>query len=129
MAPNERARASGRPYTIVRPGWFDYNDTGQHRLELLQGDTRQAGDPGDGVVARRQIAEVLVRSLGSEAANRKTFELVAMRGPAPSDLDSLFAGLEPDAPGALDACRDSANMPLAQEPGRVRDDLARLTAR
>jgi hypothetical protein len=80
-------------------------------------------------VARRQIAEVLVRSLASEAANRETFELVAERGPAPLDLDSLFANLEPDAPGALDARRDSANMPLAQEPDRVREDLARLTAR
>jgi len=122
-------RASGRPYTIVRPGWFDYNGADQHRLLMLQGDTRQAGDSSDGVVARRQIAEVLVRSLASEAANRKTFELVAERGPAPSNLDSLFADLEPDAPGTLDACRDSANMPLAQEPVRVRDDLARLTAR
>jgi uncharacterized protein YbjT (DUF2867 family) len=33
-------RSSGRPYTIVRPGWFDYNDPDQHRLVLLQGDTR-----------------------------------------------------------------------------------------
>ena len=54
-------RASGRPYTIVRPGWFDYNEPDQHRLVLLQGDTRQAGDPGDGVVARRQIASVSFR--------------------------------------------------------------------
>jgi len=122
-------RASGRPYMIVRPGWFDYNDTDQHRLVFLQGDTRHAGDPSDGVVARRQIAEALVRSLASEAANRKTFELVAERGPAPLELDSLFAKLEPDAPGALDACRDSANMPLTQEPDRVRDDLVRVTPR
>ena len=122
-------RASGRPYTIVRPGWFDYNEADQHRLLMLQGDARQTGDPSDGVVARRQIAEVLVRSLASESANRKTLELVAERGPAPSDLDPLFADLEPDAPDALDACHDSANMPLAQEPVRVRDDLARLTAR
>lgn len=34
------------------------------------------------VIARRQIAEVLVRSLTSEAATRKTFELVADRGVA-----------------------------------------------
>ena len=59
-------RASGLPYTIVRPGWFDYNAPDEHRLVLLQGDTRQAGDPSDGVVARRQIAEVLVRSLSSD---------------------------------------------------------------
>ena len=57
-------RASGMPYTIVRPGWFDYNGPDEHRLVLLQGDTRQAGDPSDGVIARRQIAEILVRSLG-----------------------------------------------------------------
>jgi uncharacterized protein YbjT (DUF2867 family) len=53
-------RASALPYTIVRPGWFDCNAADQHRLVFLQGDTRHAGDPSDGVVARRQIAEGLV---------------------------------------------------------------------
>jgi hypothetical protein len=52
-------RRSGLSYTIVRPGWFDYNKADEHRLTLLQGDRRQAGDPSDGVIARRQIAEVL----------------------------------------------------------------------
>ena len=33
-------RSSGHVYTIVRPGWFDYNAPDQHRLNLLQGDTR-----------------------------------------------------------------------------------------
>jgi uncharacterized protein YbjT (DUF2867 family) len=36
-------RASGMPYTIVRPGWFDYNAKDQHWLVLLQGDRRHAG--------------------------------------------------------------------------------------
>jgi uncharacterized protein YbjT (DUF2867 family) len=121
-------RASGMPYTIVRPGWFDYNDSDQHRLVLLQGDTRKAGNPSDGVVARSQIAETLVRSLVSEAAAGKTFELVAERGPAPEDFDALFASLEADTPGALDAIRDAPNMPLAQEPERVREAMRRLTA-
>ena len=58
-------RASGLPYTIVRPGWFDYNKSDEHRLVLLQGDTRQAGNSSDGAVSRRQIAEVLVHSLTS----------------------------------------------------------------
>ncbi|MFL6448032.1 MAG: hypothetical protein ACJ746_10130 [Bryobacteraceae bacterium] len=40
---------------------------------FLQGDTRHAGNPSDGVIARRQIAQVLVASLTSEAALRKTF--------------------------------------------------------
>jgi uncharacterized protein YbjT (DUF2867 family) len=122
-------RASGLPYTIVRPGWFDYNAADQHRLVLLQGDTRQAGDPSDGVVSRAQIAQVLVRSLASASATRKTFELVAERGPATEDFDALFAALDADTAGELDAVRDAPNMPLPQEPERVREDLRQVIAR
>lgn len=116
-------RASGLPYTIVRPGWFDYNGPDEHQLVLLQGDKRHAGDPSDGAVARRQIAEVLVHALGSDQALRKTFELVATHGEAPTDFDALFAPLDGDPPGALDGVHDMANMPLEKEPQRVRDDL------
>ncbi|HWI00376.1 MAG TPA: SDR family oxidoreductase [Propionibacteriaceae bacterium] len=121
-------RASGRPYTIVRPGWFDYNDPDQHRPVLLQGDTRQAGNPSDGAIARSQIAQILVSSLGSETAVSKTFELVAERGPAPDDLNPLFAALEADPPGALDGVHDTNNMPLENEPHNVRADLETLAA-
>lgn len=125
-------RASGLPYTIVRPGWFDYNAAGQQRLVALQGDTRHQGTPADGVVSRRQIAQVLVNSLTSPASERKTLELVAEHGAATTDFDALFAVLAPDAPdahGALDGVRDADNMPLAQEPQRVRDDLRDAVAR
>jgi hypothetical protein len=54
---------------------------------------------------------------------RKTFELVATKGPAPEDFDALFAHLDPDPQGALDGVRDMANMPVEDEPQRVRDDL------
>ncbi len=64
-------RSSGLPYTIVRPGWFDYNKADEHQLVFLQGDTRQAGNSSDGVIARRQITEVLSGSLTSNAALRK----------------------------------------------------------
>jgi uncharacterized protein YbjT (DUF2867 family) len=121
-------RASGLPYTIVRPGWFDYNGPDEHRLVLLQGDTRQAGDSSDGVIARRQIAEVLVSSLGSDHALRKTFELIATAGPAQDDLDALFAPLAADPRGALDGVRDMTNMPVQDEPKRVRDDLDAVLA-
>jgi uncharacterized protein YbjT (DUF2867 family) len=121
-------RASGRPYTIVRPGWFDYNKPDEHSLVLLQGDKRQAGDPTDGVIARRQIAEILVRSLTSPQAERKTFELVATAGAGQQDLEPLFAALDADPPGALDAAHDTTNMPLAEEPQRVRDDLDAVRA-
>lgn len=118
-------RASGHPYTIVRPGWFDYNEAGQHTLVMLQGDRRQVGEPSDGVVARRQIAEVLVRSLTSAQSDRKTFELVAEHGPKTRDFDALFAGLATDPPAALDGVYDQPNMPIDEEPARVRDDLKR----
>jgi uncharacterized protein YbjT (DUF2867 family) len=119
-------RASGMPYTIVRPGWFDYNAKDQHRLVLLQGDRRQAGDPSDGVISRRQIAQVLVRSLSSEKALRKTFELVAERGVAQDDFDLLFAPLDADSRDALDAVHDQPNMVLDDEPQRVLADLEAL---
>lgn len=121
-------RASGLPYTIVRPGWFDYNGADEHRLVLLQGDARQAGDPSDGAVARRQIAEVLVHSLTSRHALRKTFELIATTGPASEDFDQLFAPLEEDPPRSLDGVHDTANMPLEDEPERVRGDVEAMLA-
>ena len=117
-------RVSGLPYTIVRPGWFDYNKLDEHQLVLLQGDRRHAGDPSDGVIARRQIAEVLVASLTSDEALRKTFELVATQGPAQHDLDEVFARLDADPPGAVDGVRDLPNMPPEE---RARSDCERTS--
>jgi uncharacterized protein YbjT (DUF2867 family) len=116
-------RASGSPYTIVRPGWFDCNAPDQHRLVFLQGDRRNAGDPSDGVVARRQIAQVLVASLTSSAALGKTLELVAERGSAPAELDALFLPLRSDPIDGFDGCLDLPNMPLSEEPPAVHSDL------
>lgn len=117
-------RASGQEYTIVRPGWFDYNAPEQRRLVFLQGDRRQAGTPADGVVARVQIAQVLVESLSRASAGHRTLELVADVGSAQDDLEPLFAALRRDQEGSLDAVLDTDNMPLADEPESVRYDLA-----
>ena len=122
-------RASSLPYTIVRPGWFDHNAPDQHRLHLLQGDRRHAGNSSDGVIARRQIAEVLVNSLSSDEAIAKTFELVAGHGPAQDDFAALFAALDADPRASLDGVRDLANMPLDAEPPHVRVDLDAALAR
>ena len=121
-------RASGNAYTIVRPGWFDYNDDDQQVITLLQGDTRHAGSSADGVIARHQIARVLVDSLASAAADHLTVELVAERGPAQDDLEPVFGALDKDPLGSLDGVRDQANMPAESEPERVRQDLRALTA-
>lgn len=122
-------RASGMPYTIVRPGWFDFNAKDQHRLHLLQGDQRHTGTPNDGVISRRQIAQVLVRSLTSDQALGKTFELTAERGAAEEDIDVLFASLDADPLDNLDGVLDQANMPLADEPQRVLGDLEAVRGR
>jgi uncharacterized protein YbjT (DUF2867 family) len=122
-------RASGLPYTIVRPGWFDYNEPDQRHLVMLQGDRRWASDPSDGVVSREQIAQVLVWSLTSDAAEHKTLELVAESGPGQADLDPLFALLTADPAGALDAVADVQNMPLKDEPKEVQKELNRVKAR
>jgi uncharacterized protein YbjT (DUF2867 family) len=119
-------RTSGNDYTIVRPGWFDYNDDDQLQITLLQGDTRHAGSSADGVIARHQIARVLVDSLASDTADHLTVELVAERGQAQDDLEPVFASLDKDSPGSLEGVRDQANMPAESEPERVRADLASL---
>ena len=41
----------------------------------------------------------------------------------PEDFDALFAAVDEDPRDALDGVRDTANMPVEDEPQRVRDDL------
>ncbi len=121
-------RASGHEYTIVRPGWFDDNAADQLRLVFQQGDSQggTSSSPADGVISRRQIAQVLVSSLTSESARHKTLELVAETGTAQTDLEPLFAALEADPAGSLDGGADVDNQPLAEEPESVRADLAAI---
>jgi uncharacterized protein YbjT (DUF2867 family) len=117
-------RASGAPYTIVRPGWFDHVGSGDERLVFEQGDT------GNGGIGRDQLADVLVRSLLTDTAVGRTFELFAEAGPAPGDWDGLFAGVRSDRPGSLDSVADPATLPpVAEEPAPVPTDIARLTTR
>lgn len=121
-------RASGNPYTIVRPGWFDYNQPGQRKIVMLQGDRRQAGTPADGVIARDQIARVLIDSLHSDSADHKTLELIADHGPEQDDLTAVFASLTPDPSGSLDGAEDTVDLPVTQEPEKFRQDLATISA-
>lgn len=98
-------RASGAAYTIVRPGWFDVGAPGDEQLVLRQGDT------GSGSVGRRQVAEVLVRSLITHEARSRTFELFAVAGEPPRDWSALFATTAPDEVGRLDGVRDVVGVP------------------
>jgi NAD(P)H-dependent FMN reductase len=94
---------------------------------MRQGDTHWAGSPSDGVVSRAQIAQVLVASLTSDAADRKTLELVAEQGEAQTELDPLFDALTPDA--ALDGPLDRDSLPLDEEPERVVSELDAIRGR
>lgn len=116
-------RVSGHPYTIVRPGWFDYNHDDQYKLVMLQGDRRHAGTPEDGVISREQIARVLVNALTNDAAINKTFELVAEQGEEQEDLTALFSGLQADNPQKKDGIQDLNNMPLNDEPDCIISDM------
>lgn len=121
-------RASGHPYTIVRPGWFDYNAASEQQLQFLQGDRRQSGTPADGGIARRQLAQVLVASLSCADAVGKTFELIATQGPEPHTLTPLFAALIADKADNNDGVFDTPNMPLQNESTQVLAELEQLTA-
>jgi uncharacterized protein YbjT (DUF2867 family) len=119
-------RSSGCRYTIVRPGWFDYNAANQLKLVALQGDNRRDGSPKDGVISRHQIAQVLVNSISLPDAWNKTFELVAETGPATEDFVSFFRSVDQDSDG-IDAIHDRDNMPLNEEPERVISAMNKAT--
>ncbi|MDQ0989011.1 SDR family oxidoreductase [Streptomyces sp. V3I7] len=112
-------RLSGAPYTIVRPGWLDAGAKGDH-LRIEQGDTSEDN------ASRAAVASLLVQALLDTNATGKTFEVFSGPGPATTDFGALFVEAQPDAPGALDAVRDATNLPLDEEPARVRDDLTEL---
>jgi len=117
-------RVSGNAYAIARPGWFDYNSPDQRRIVMRQGDLFSTASPADGVIARDQIARVLVDSLRSDEADHTTFELVADSGTAQPDLAPVFGALTKDT--TLDGALDQDNMPADEEPESVREDLDTL---
>ena len=116
-------RASGHPYTIVRPGWFDYQGPADRRIDLRQGDL-VTGQPG---VDRHHIAQVLLEGITTPSGARRTVEVFSTTGSPVTDFETLFAATRPDEPGALDGVLDTNNVPLEEEPEQVRDDIARFS--
>lgn len=121
-------RASGHDYTIVRPGWFDYNNDDDRQIVMLQGDTNQSGGPADGVIARDLIARVLVSSLNDAKARNKTFELSATYGPAQESLTATFAALRADDTDDIDGILDSNIVPVESTAPLFQADLASVSA-
>ncbi len=84
-------RASGVPYTVVRPGGLRNAPVGQTALTALQGDPKVSGQ-----ISRADVAAVCVAALGNPAATGKTFEVIGADGAPSSDWTAFFAGLRTD---------------------------------
>ena len=87
----EAVRASGFPYTIIRPSWFSPTRDAGPAVMLEQGDT------GDGEIAIADVAEACFQALVEPAAAGKTFEMYNRPGSPDTEWAALFAGLAPDA--------------------------------
>lgn len=92
----DAVRASGVPYTIVRPGGLTDKPGGQSGVRLEQGDR------GTGFIPRADVARVCVAALKSPAARNRTFELYSAQSGPDTDWDAVFARLAADpAPGPV----------------------------
>lgn len=111
-------RASGLPYTVVRPGWFDAGTGAELRIDLRQGDSTEYGP-----VRREHVAETLVQALHAPTATGRTVEVFSVDGPPVTDWPGAFAVTDPDPSGSLDGAHDAPGLPLEREPERVRADL------
>jgi uncharacterized protein YbjT (DUF2867 family) len=113
-------RASGLPYTIVRPGWFDAGTGSESRVDLRQGDTTEYGP-----VRRVHVAEVIDHALHTADARSRTVEVFSTDGPAIEDWSAAFAATAPDTPGSLDGALDRTGPDLEHEPNSVQADQRR----
>ncbi len=75
------------------------------------------------VGATGSIGRLVVEEAIRDGHRGRALVLVATTGAAQQDLAPLFAALDADPPDSLDAALDTPNMPLEEEPQRVRDDL------
>jgi uncharacterized protein YbjT (DUF2867 family) len=83
-------RASGVPYTVIRPGGL-VDEPGEPRIVQFS-----QGDKTTGRIRRADVALVCVEALGRREAMRKTFEILSGSGAPPQDFKRDFAALEAD---------------------------------
>ncbi len=88
-------RASGVPYTVVRPSWLTDDPGGQRQVVLRQ------GDDGEGEVAREDVAAVVAAALRHDGARRTTFEVYSEPGAPVADWERSFGELARDGQGGL----------------------------
>ncbi|MEO7387423.1 MAG: SDR family oxidoreductase [Gammaproteobacteria bacterium] len=88
----DAVRASGVPYTIVRPGGLANGPGGDKDVILEQGDTVSAQT----TITRADVARLCVQALKYPEATNRTFEVSARAGPPVSDWRAKFAALKAD---------------------------------
>lgn len=120
-------RASGQPYTIVRPSWFDCCAINEQQLFITQGRTNYSLTAKDGGVSRVQLAQTLVQALTEPDAEGKTIELFAQKGARTTDFSALFGSAKKDIiTSTFDTFYDPNNRPFVREPSFVVQDLHNL---
>jgi len=91
-------RASGLDYTIVRAPILTNTPAGQTNLRITPAVNRLTAGPK---ISRGDLARVMILASEPAAASRKTFDLLAEKGIAPSDqqllnqLEQIAADTEP----------------------------------
>lgn len=83
-------RASGVPYTVIRPGGLVDEAGGAKIVQFSQ------GDKSTGRIPRADVALVCIEALGRRGAQRKTFEILSGSGAPPQDFARDFAALAVD---------------------------------
>jgi uncharacterized protein YbjT (DUF2867 family) len=90
LAAERALRASGLPWTVIRPTWLTDDPPGAHGVKLTQ-------DPrADGMLARADLAAALVAAAEDPLARGTTFALFNDPGEPPQDWAPMFADLAPD---------------------------------
>lgn len=87
-------RASGLPYSIVRPGGLRDGPAGKEGLAIVQ-DVDAFGD-----ITRADTAAVAIATLGNPDAVGKTFEVTSDEKAQPGAWRAAFAGLKQDPAAA-----------------------------
>jgi uncharacterized protein YbjT (DUF2867 family) len=85
-------RASGIPYTIIRPGGLTNAEPGKSAFVFEQGDKVT----GQTTIARADVATICVQALKHPEARNRTFETNTVPGSPLTDWRAKFAELKPD---------------------------------
>lgn len=85
-------RASGVPYTIVKPGGLLDDAGGKNAVTFEPGDA-----PGMGRITRNDLATVCVEALGRRSAWNKSVSVVGGTAPAPNNWEHDFAAIKADS--------------------------------